>query len=100
EVGDLNMGAGRIVEQESVRVDKLSESGERFRHPALVSATARVKGNGGALPLMGLVQDQGVHATEEHLYALLELARREGLTRVFVHFFSDGRDTPPRSALV
>src|SRR4029079_3368601 len=79
EVGHLNMGAGRIVEQEIVRVDKLIESGELVRHPALLSATAHVKNNGGALHLMGLVQDQGVHATEEHLYALLELARREGL---------------------
>src|SRR5262249_23276628 len=55
---------------------------------------------GSALHVMGLVQDQGVHATEEHLYALLELARRQKLARVFVHFFSDGRDTPPRRALV
>lgn len=100
EVGHLNMGAGRIVEQEIVRVDKLIESGELFRHPALLSATDSCTRRGGALHLMGLVQDQGVHATEEHLYALLELARRQGVARVFVHFFSDGRDTPPRSALV
>jgi 2,3-bisphosphoglycerate-independent phosphoglycerate mutase len=100
EVGHLNMGAGRIVEQEIVRVDKLIESGEFFRHPALLSATDQCKQRGSALHVMGLVQDQGVHATEEHLYALLELARRRQLTRVFVHVFSDGRDTPPRSALV
>jgi 2,3-bisphosphoglycerate-independent phosphoglycerate mutase len=100
EVGHLNMGAGRIVEQEIVRVDKLIESGEFFRHPALLSAIEQCKRLGSAFHLMGLVQDQGVHATEEHLYALLELARREGLTRVFIHFFADGRDTPPRSALV
>ena len=100
EVGHLNMGAGRIVEQEIVRVDKLIESGEFFRHPALLDATAQCTRLGSALHLMGLVQDQGVHATEEHLYTLLELARREGLARVFVHVFADGRDTPPRSALV
>jgi 2,3-bisphosphoglycerate-independent phosphoglycerate mutase len=100
EVGHLNMGAGRVVEQEIVRVDKLIASGEFFRHPALLAATDQCKRNGGALHLMGLVQDQGVHATEEHLYALLELARRRDLPRVFVHVFSDGRDTPPRSALV
>jgi 2,3-bisphosphoglycerate-independent phosphoglycerate mutase len=100
EVGHLNMGAGRIVEQEIVRVDRLIETGELFRHPALLTATDHCKRTGGAFHLMGLVQDQGVHATEEHLYALLELARRERLPRVFVHFFSDGRDTPPRSALV
>ncbi len=99
EVGHLNMGAGRIVEQEIVRVDKLIESGELFRHPALLSLTAHCRQRGSALHFMGLLQDQGVHATEEHLYALLELARREQLTRVFVHVFSDGRDTPPRSAL-
>jgi 2,3-bisphosphoglycerate-independent phosphoglycerate mutase len=99
EVGHLNMGAGRVVEQEIVRVDKMIESGELFRHPALLAATEHCRKRGSALHLMGLVQDQGVHATEEHLYALLELARREGLTRVFVHVFSDGRDTPPRSAL-
>jgi len=100
EVGHLNMGAGRIVEQEIVRVDKLIESGEFFRHPALLQATRQCAERKSALHLMGLVQDQGVHATDEHLYALLELAKREGLSRVFVHVFSDGRDTPPRSALV
>jgi 2,3-bisphosphoglycerate-independent phosphoglycerate mutase len=100
EVGHLNMGAGRIVEQEIVRVDKLIESGELFTHPALLAATGQCARRGTALHLMGLVQDQGVHAAEEHLYALLDLARRQKLERVFVHFFSDGRDTPPRSALV
>jgi 2,3-bisphosphoglycerate-independent phosphoglycerate mutase len=100
EVGHLNMGAGRIVEQEIVRVDKLIESGELFRHPALLGATEQCATRGAALHLLGLVQDQGVHATEEHLYALLDLARRAGLKKIFVHFFSDGRDTPPRSALV
>src|SRR6266481_61394 len=77
EVGHLNMGAGRIVEQEIVRVDKLIESGELYLHPALLSATDQCKQRGTALHLMGLVQDQGVHATEEHLYALLELGRLE-----------------------
>src|SRR5882724_3528396 len=100
EVGHLNMGAGRIVEQEIVRVDKLIESGAFFDHPMLRAATDFCRRHDGAFHLMGLVQDQGVHATEEHLYALLELARRAALTKVFVHFFSDGRDTPPRSALV
>ena len=99
EVGHLNMGAGRVVEQEIVRVDKLIESGELFRHPALLTATEHCRRHDSALHFMGLLQDQGVHATEEHLYVLLDLARREGLTRVFVHVFSDGRDTPPRSAL-
>lgn len=99
EVGHLNMGAGRVVEQEIVRVDKLIENGELFRHPVLLSVTEHCRRHGSALHFMGLLQDQGVHATEEHLYALLDLARREKLTRVFVHVFADGRDTPPRSAL-
>lgn len=100
EVGHLNMGAGRIVEQEIVRVDKLIESGELFRHPVLLSATEHCRRLGSAIHFMGLLQDQGVHATEEHLYALLELAKRERVERVYVHAFTDGRDTPPRSALV
>jgi 2,3-bisphosphoglycerate-independent phosphoglycerate mutase len=100
EVGHLNMGAGRVVEQEIVRVDNLIASGEFFRHPKLLQAIENCRQHGSSLHVMGLVQDQGVHATEEHLYALLELARRQRLPSVFVHFFSDGRDTPPRSALV
>lgn len=99
EVGHLNMGAGRIVEQEVVRVNKLIDDGSFFSDPTLLGATQNCKAGGGSLHLMGLVQDQGVHAMDTHLYGLLELARREGLERVYVHFFSDGRDTPPRSAL-
>ena len=100
EVGHLNMGAGRIVEQEMVRVDNLIASGEFFRHPKLLGAIETCRKNGSNLHLMGLVQDQGVHATEEHLYALLELARRQHFSSVFIHFFADGRDTPPQSALL
>ena len=99
EVGHLNMGAGRVVEQEIVRVDKLIASGEFFRHPKLLNAIENCRRNGSSLHLMGLVQDQGVHATEEHLYALLDLARRQNFHSVFIHFFADGRDTPPQSAL-
>jgi 2,3-bisphosphoglycerate-independent phosphoglycerate mutase len=94
------MGAGRIVEQEVVRIDKKIRDGSFFNDPRLLAAVENCKRNDSSLHLMGLVQDQGVHAMEHHLYALLELAKREGLERVFVHFFSDGRDTPPRSALV
>ncbi|MGD8627723.1 MAG: 2,3-bisphosphoglycerate-independent phosphoglycerate mutase, partial [bacterium] len=99
EVGHLNMGAGRIVEQEVVRVNKRIDDGSFFSDPALLGAIENCKANDSSLHLMGLVQDQGVHAMDTHLYALLELARRHELKRVFVHFFSDGRDTPPRSAL-
>ena len=99
EVGHLNMGAGRIVEQEVVRVNKRIRDGAFFTDPKLLGAIENCKRHSSDLHLMGLVQDQGVHAMEDHLYALLDLAARQKLTRVFVHFFSDGRDTPPRSAL-
>jgi 2,3-bisphosphoglycerate-independent phosphoglycerate mutase len=100
EVGHLNMGAGRIVEQEVVRIEKRIKDGSFFSDRKLLGAIENCKERRTALHLMGLVQDQGVHAMEGHLYALLDLAGREGLEQVFVHFFSDGRDTPPRSALV
>lgn len=100
EVGHLNMGAGRIVEQEVVRIEKRIRDGSFFSDRKLIGAIENCKKHGTSLHLMGLVQDQGVHAMEGHLYTLLDLAKREGVERVFVHFFSDGRDTPPRSALV
>lgn len=99
EVGHLNMGAGRIVEQEIVRVNRRIRDGSFFADPKLLGAIENCKKHNSDLHLMGLVQDQGVHATEEHLYGLLDLAGRNGLETVYVHFFADGRDTPPRSAL-
>ncbi|MBI9076091.1 MAG: 2,3-bisphosphoglycerate-independent phosphoglycerate mutase [Desulfatibacillum sp.] len=99
EVGHLNMGAGRIVMQEVVRVDHMIRSGELFETPLMIQALENCKKNGSALHLMGLIQDQGVHAVQDHLYSFLEWAAKQGLTRVNVHFFSDGRDTPPQSAL-
>jgi 2,3-bisphosphoglycerate-independent phosphoglycerate mutase len=99
EVGHLNMGAGRIVEQEVVRINKKIRDGSFFTDPRLLGAAENCRKNGSKLHLMGLVQDQGVHAMDTHLYALLELANRYKVDRVYVHFFSDGRDTPPRSAL-
>jgi len=99
EVGHLNMGAGRIVKQEVVRVDELIESGELFKIPRLTEAVEHCKATGKKFHLMGLVQDQGVHAMQEHLFALLGFLAREGVENVFIHFFGDGRDTPPRSAL-
>ena len=100
EVGHLNMGAGRVVEQEVVRIEKKIADGSFFTDPALLAATDNCKARGSNLHIMGLVQDQGVHAMESHLYALLELAKREQIEHVYVHFFADGRDTPPRSAHV
>jgi 2,3-bisphosphoglycerate-independent phosphoglycerate mutase len=99
EVGHLNMGAGRIVEQEILRVDKLIRSGDFYANPHLCAALSHCQSRGSRLHLMGLVQDQGVHATEEHLWALLHFCAHHGFRRVLVHFFADGRDTPPQSAL-
>lgn len=99
EVGHLNIGAGRIVEQEIVRINKMIKNGSFFNDPKLLNAIENCKKKNSDLHLMGLVQDQGVHAVEEHLYALLELAGQHKLTNVYIHFFSDGRDTPPKSAL-
>jgi 2,3-bisphosphoglycerate-independent phosphoglycerate mutase len=100
EVGHLNMGAGRIVEQEVVRVDKMIEDGSLFEVARLREAVQQCKARGTKFHLMGLVQDQGVHATEDHLYSFLNFLAGEGLGDVCIHFFCDGRDTPPRSAMV
>jgi 2,3-bisphosphoglycerate-independent phosphoglycerate mutase len=100
EVGHLNMGAGRIVEQEVCRIAKKIRDGSFFTDPALLATIENCKANDSNLHIMGLVQDQGVHAMETHLYALLELTGRQQFKRVYVHFFADGRDTPPRSAHV
>jgi 2,3-bisphosphoglycerate-independent phosphoglycerate mutase len=100
EVGHLNMGAGRVVYQSLVRISREIETGAFFKNAAFTGALTRVKKSGRKLHLWGLVQDQGVHAHNEHLIALLKLASELGLARdqVLVHVFSDGRDTPPQSA--
>ncbi|MDR4507359.1 MAG: 2,3-bisphosphoglycerate-independent phosphoglycerate mutase [Candidatus Brocadiaceae bacterium] len=99
EVGHLNIGAGRIVEQEISRLNRMLTDGTFFSNPRLLGIIENCKKRNASLHLMGLVQDQGVHATEEHLYALLKLARQREFFNVFIHFFSDGRDTPPQSAI-
>ncbi len=99
EVGHLNMGAGRIVIQELKRIKDMIEDGTFFKCKALAAALDNCVNRGSALHLMGLVQDEGVHAHQDHLYAIMREARRRGIKKVWVHFFSDGRDTPPRSAL-
>ena len=99
EVGHTNLGAGRIVYQDLVRINRSIEDGSFFQVPALLEAARKAKASGGALHLLGLVSDGGVHSHEEHLHACLELARREGVSRAYVHAFLDGRDTPPRSGL-
>jgi len=99
EVGHMNMGAGRVVWQEISRIDKSIREGSFFRNEVLTGLMIRAIEQGSALHLLGLVSDGGVHSSDRHLQALVELARREGLRpdRVFVHAFTDGRDTPPQS---
>ena len=97
EVGHLNMGAGRIVYQELTRITKEIEDGDFFKNEALLDGIANVKKNNSDLHLYGLLSDGGVHSHNTHLYGLLELAKREGLERVYVHCFLDGRDTAPTS---
>jgi 2,3-bisphosphoglycerate-independent phosphoglycerate mutase len=99
EVGHLNLGAGRVVMQDLVRISSAISDGGFYTNPALVGACRQVAGNGGTLHLMGLIGSGGVHAIDTHLIAMLELAKREGLTRVAIHAFLDGRDTLPKSAL-
>jgi len=99
EVGHLNLGAGRIVPQDLLRIDLALRDGSFFENPALLEAMEAAKKPGSALHLMGLVSDGGVHSHERHLFGLLAMARRRSVPRVVVHAFTDGRDTPPRSAL-
>jgi len=97
EVGHTNIGAGRIVYQELTRITKSIADGDFYENPALLDAVENCKKNNTALHLYGLVSDGGVHSHNTHLYALLKLAKRHGLTKVYVHAFLDGRDTPPAS---
>lgn len=97
EVGHLNIGAGRIVYQELTRITKSIEDGDFFRNPAFLKAMDNCKQKKAALHLMGLCSDGGVHSHLEHLYALVQMAKEQGLSKVYIHCFMDGRDTPPRS---
>ena len=97
EVGHLNMGAGRIVYQELTRITKEIQDGTFFENEALLKAVNNCKKNNSSLHFFGLLSDGGVHSHNTHLYGLLELAKRNGLEKVYVHAFLDGRDTPPAS---
>ena len=97
EVGHLNMGAGRIVYQELTRITKEIEDGDFFKNEALLAGMKNVKENNSALHLFGLLSDGGVHSHNTHLYGLLEMAKKEGIEKVYVHCFLDGRDTAPTS---
>lgn len=98
EVGHLNIGAGRVVYQDLSRVDVEIEDGGFYANPALNQAVASCKQHGSALHIMGLLSPGGVHSHENHLLAMLDMAARNGLKKVYLHAFLDGRDTPPKSA--
>ncbi|MEZ4485609.1 MAG: 2,3-bisphosphoglycerate-independent phosphoglycerate mutase [Syntrophotaleaceae bacterium] len=97
EVGHLNIGAGRIVYQELTRISRSIAQGDFFNNPVLLEAMAKVRLKGGKLHLMGLLSDGGVHSHNSHLYALVEMAKQQGIAEVCIHAFLDGRDTPPQS---
>lgn len=99
EVGHTNIGAGRIVYQDLTRINLEIKNGNFFKNNSFLKAIKNAKINGRALHIMGLVSDGGVHSQQDHLYALLQLARDNGLINVYVHAFLDGRDVPPSSAL-
>ena len=100
EVGHMNLGAGRMVPQELMRINLAVEQGDLFEIDALVQAARYARANESKLHLMGLFSDGGVHSHNDHLFALLELARRQGLSneQVCVHVFTDGHDTDPQGA--
>lgn len=100
EVGHLNIGAGRIVYQELTRISREIHKGTFFANDALTTLLAGLRQEQGALHLMGLLSDGGVHSHIEHLYALLKMAKQAGITRIYMHAFLDGRDVPPSSAHV
>jgi 2,3-bisphosphoglycerate-independent phosphoglycerate mutase len=95
EVGHLNIGAGRVVHMDITRIDLMIQNGEFFSHPVLLAAMTHARASERRLHLFGLLSDGGVHSQQAHLYALLKMAKREGVERVFVHAFMDGRDTMP-----
>ena len=98
EVGHMNIGAGRVVYQDLTRIDAAIADASFFANTELLAACRAANAGGGTLHVMGLLSPGGVHSHEAHLFAMLELARREGVARVAVHAFTDGRDMPPRSA--
>lgn len=99
EVGHLNMGAGRIVVQELKRIMDMIEDGSLFQTKALKAVIDNCIANNSALHLMGLMQDEGVHAHQDHVFAIMKKAKEAGVNKIYIHFFADGRDTPPQSAL-
>ncbi|GAX62051.1 2,3-bisphosphoglycerate-independent phosphoglycerate mutase [Candidatus Scalindua japonica] len=99
EVGHLNIGAGRVVEQEITKITNNIKDGSFFKSAILRKAIKNVLENNSSLHLMGLVQDEGVHAHQDHLFAIMKYAKQQGIIRLYIHFFADGRDTPPKSTI-
>ena len=98
EVGHLNIGAGRIVSQDMTRIDNAIEDGSFFKNKALKNLMQTLKENVGNLHIMGLMSDGGIHSHINHLFAVMQMAKQNGIKKVFIHFFSDGRDTDIHSA--
>ena len=99
EVGHMNMGAGTTVYQDVVRINESIRNGEFFKNQTFLDAIEHVKRNGSNLHIMGLLSDGKVHSYNEHLYALIDLAKQQGLKNVYIHAFLDGRDAPPKSGV-
>lgn len=99
EVGHLNIGAGRIVYQDLTRINFSIRKGDFFKNPAFLGAISNAKANDSSLHLMGLVSYGGVHSYMAHIHALIKLAQQEGVKKVYIHVFLDGRDVPPKAAL-
>jgi 2,3-bisphosphoglycerate-independent phosphoglycerate mutase len=99
EVGHLNIGAGRIVEQEITKITNNIQDGSFFKSPVFQKAINNVLEHNSSLHLMGLVQNEGVHAHQEHLFAIMKYAKAQGVKKLYIHFFTDGRDSAPKSAL-
>ena len=99
EVGHVNIGAGRIVYQNLTKIDKAIDDGEFYQNPALVKAVDAAVANDKAVHILGLASPGGVHSHDDQILAMIELAAKQGATKIYLHAFLDGRDTPPRSAL-
>jgi 2,3-bisphosphoglycerate-independent phosphoglycerate mutase len=99
EVGHLNLGTGRVVYQDLVRISRAIRTGEFFRNPVLAWTMDAAREKGRALHFIGLLSDGGVHSHQEHLYALLGMAKTRGVAHIYVHVITDGRDTPPTSGV-
>ncbi|KFX92583.1 hypothetical protein O988_07206 [Pseudogymnoascus sp. VKM F-3808] len=97
EVGHLNIGAGRVVWQDVVRIDQTIKNNELDKNETIMKTFEDAKNGTGRLHLCGLISDGGVHAKQDHLYALLKVAKEVGIPHVYIHFFGDGRDTDPKS---